>query len=96
MLFNKKANPRGKTWTSGFVSDSQDSEVFEAGEVVLADDRQVVSVQVAEKRKQQRTGDVREGQVTLKHYEKMDRRRPNNLGTVSAAVTAAPWFITTP
>lgn len=38
------------------MSDSQDSEVFEAGEVVLADDRQVVSVQVAEKTKQQRTG----------------------------------------
>lgn len=36
------------------MSDSQDSEVFEAGEVVLADDRQVVSVQVAEKTKQQR------------------------------------------
>lgn len=59
----KKVKRRSKAWKCRFVSDSQDSEVFEAGKVVLADDRQVVSVQVAEKTKQQRTGDVREQEV---------------------------------
>lgn len=77
MLFNKKVEPRGKTWKSR--SDSQDSEVFEAGEVVLADDRQVVSVQVAEKTKQQRTGSETRNLITLKHSQKMDGRCPNNL-----------------
>lgn len=38
------------SWKRKHGGDLQDSEVFETGEVRLADDRQVVSVQIAEKR----------------------------------------------